>query len=51
MNRQQQRVIEYLVGENRVLREQLDVHAKGKRPAKMANTTLDVLLEEAPGEA
>ena len=31
MNRQQQRVIEYLVEENRVLREQLDVHAKGKR--------------------
>ncbi|MGF1484930.1 MAG: hypothetical protein ACFBZ8_11265 [Opitutales bacterium] len=31
MNRQQQRVIEYLVEENRVLREQLDIHAKGKR--------------------
>jgi putative transposase len=31
MNRQQQQVIEYLVEENRVLREQLDIHAKGKR--------------------
>lgn len=31
MNRQQQHVIDYLVEENRVLREQLDIHAKGKR--------------------
>ena len=31
MNRQQQYVIDYLVEENRVLREQLDIHAKGKR--------------------
>ncbi len=31
MNRQQQQVIEYLVEENRVFREQLDVHSKGKR--------------------
>ena len=31
MNRQQQQVIEYLLEENRVLREQLDIHAKGKR--------------------
>ena len=31
MNRQQQRVIEYLLEENRVLREQFDSHTKGKR--------------------
>ena len=31
MNRQQQRVIEYLLEENRVLHEQLDSHTKGKR--------------------
>ena len=31
MNRKQQLVIEYLLEENKVLREQLDIHAKGKR--------------------
>jgi len=30
MNRHQRYVIDYLVEENRMLREQLDVHAKGK---------------------
>lgn len=31
MNRKQQHVIEYLAEENRILREQLDIHTKGKR--------------------
>ncbi len=37
MNRHQQQVIEYLVEENRILREQLDIHAKGKRIRFNAN--------------
>ncbi len=31
MNRKQQLVIDYLLEENKVLREQLDIHANGKR--------------------
>ena len=31
MNRKQQLVIDYLLEENKVLREQLDLHANGKR--------------------
>ncbi len=31
MNRKQQLVIDYLLEENKVLREQLDIHAGGKR--------------------
>jgi len=31
MNRKQQLVIEYLLEENKILREQLDIHANGKR--------------------